>query len=71
MKNTKANVIELLKKMADNEYACSQDFKEDGNERMADICINASIALEDAVKLLTDQDYFEKISNIFMRAEEA
>ena len=65
MNNTRANVITLLKQMADNAYAVSEIWREDGNEVMDEKSMAQYCAYNSAVNLLTNKEFFNKIWEIY------
>ena len=69
MKNTKENVVELLRKELENARHVREYFKEKGDKLYEAKYMSECIALQNAIWLLTDEEYFNLQNDIFNRAE--
>lgn len=69
MKNTKANVIKVLEKHLENTRALVRLFKERGDKVYEEKMRSEALALQDALWLLTDEEYFNNQYKIFNEAE--
>lgn len=63
MRQTKANVVKLLEAMRDNTRAVARDV-EPSNPQFACELRHEAAGLQDAIWLLTEPDYFNKIAEI-------
>lgn len=68
MRQTKANVVKLLEAMADNTRAVARDV-EPSNPQFARELRQQAGGLQDAIWLLTEPDYFNKIAEIHFSSE--
>ena len=69
VQNTRKNVIALLNAKRDSLYRIARYNKKEGNEEwyskhMREVCI-----MQEAIWLLEDKEYFNKIWNIYMGGE--
>ena len=69
MKNTKKNVIELLKKDLENTRAVARIFKEKGDEVAYKQYLSESSAIQNAIWLLEDNKYFNNQYKVYKDAE--
>ena len=65
MKNTKKNVIELLKKDLENTRAVARIFKEKGDEVAYKQYLAESSAIQNAIWLLEDNEYFNSQYKVY------
>lgn len=65
MKNTKKNVIELLKKDLENTRAVARIYKEKGDEIAYKQYLAESSAIQNCIWLLEDEKYFEKQYKVY------
>lgn len=63
VRNTRANVVELLKARKENLYACARATT---NPETAKHYRCEAMGLDAAISYLTDKEYFQDIWNIFM-----
>ena len=61
---TKEKLIETLKAMADNTYACSM-YSKDSNPVYADKLIYQWLAYDTVVKMLENDEYAESIRRVY------
>lgn len=69
MKNTRENVLTLLKEMADSAYTVSKAFHDNGNEEMEARSMGQYSAYDSAIRLLTDKKFFGMIWEIYHGGE--
>ena len=67
MKNTRNNVIKLLKAMRSNTHACARHY---GDTEAARRLRMEALGLSSAINLLTEPDYFNDIWAIYFPSEE-
>ena len=65
MKNTKSNVIRVIKAMADNKYQVMEVANHFNEKEMARDTLREIMILEDVLQLFADTDYFNKIADIY------
>ena len=65
MKNSTKNVIALLEKQLKNTLAVANIFAEKGNNESAKRYIGEASGIQQAIWLLTSQDYFDKQSKVY------
>ena len=64
MKNTRKNVMELLEKKEELAYRIACHFEEKGDKEESRMYMQEVIAIEDAIKLLKDNNYFNEMYKI-------
>ncbi len=69
IRNTKENVIKLLKVKSDSAYGRAKFAKEDGQMDIYDEEMTLTCEIDNVINLLTNQDFFEKTWNIYMNRE--
>ena len=70
MKNKKKTVVKLLKLMRTNAHKCSKIYKEEGNEKLSYSYEDRAFAYGQVIALLSDNDYFNRIAEIFNLSDE-
>ena len=65
MKNTKENTIKLLEKMYENARAVQNIYEEKGDRETAEFYKGEKLAIQNAMALLQDNEYFNKIWKIY------
>lgn len=65
MKNSTKNVIALLEKQLKNTRAVANIFAEKGDQVTAKRYIGEASGIQQAIWLLTNQEYFDKQSKVF------
>lgn len=64
---TKAKVVELLKAMGENAYSIHEMYLKDGDTVKAAYYLRQSICYDEAMWLLTDNEYAKQISSIYSK----
>lgn len=74
--NTVENVVEVLHKLQESKRIVAKGFLESYEEtgleeklRMYESYVGESIAIGDAIKLLTDEDYYKFVRNLHAKKE--
>ena len=70
MKQTKENIIKLLKAKYKLAHALADYAKENGDEEEFHMCIREAIAISDAIYLLTNKEYFNSMVEIYFKEDE-
>ena len=70
MKNTKENVIKLLKQMLDNSRAVQKIFEEAGDKEASELYRGEKQALQEAIWLLEDNKFFNNQYKVFNKDAE-
>lgn len=71
MRQTKENVVKLLKEMRKNAHAVAEMLRDD-NPVVSSRFVSYASAYDEAIWLLTDSNYFNKVADIYAdRIEEA
>lgn len=65
MKNTRKNVIELLKKREKDADKWSKFYQNIGDKKRNDFFLGRLNAYKDAIELLTDEEYFNDINDAY------
>ena len=65
--NTMKNVIKLLTAINEHEMIMRDTYLNDGDEVNARIHISKALAIDEAIFLLTDEQYFKDIKEIFIK----
>ena len=61
------NVIKLLTAISEHEMIMRDTYLNDGDEVNARIHISKALAIDEAIFLLTDEQYFKDIKEIFIK----
>ena len=70
LKNTKANVLELLRKMYDTDCTLWKYAKDEGNTLRQEYYGTSMITLDMVINLFNDADFFAKMADIYVEEEE-
>ena len=65
MKNTKQNVLKVLKAMSDRKYDLAKMFQEKGSNELYDEYMNEVVVIERTINMLENPEFFKEIAEIY------